>query len=112
MDYERLIKKEFCFLLKYGFIRKNYTRNFEVEIYFVKDSLSIGINYVSYNNSIVGCGIEKKHIKENILQSNMFSYDQLIELNNLISTNIDDAEEQIKIYAKFISENIGQILNN
>ena len=111
MDYERLIKKEFHFLKKYGFKIKNYTLNFEIEIYFIKKEISIGINYVSYNNEVVGCGIKVADEEENIVKNTIFDKDKTVELNELIAKNINSAEEQIKIYAQFLFQNIGNVLN-
>ena len=112
MDFERLIKKEFKFLKKLGFKIENNTICFEYEVYFIKDEIEIGINYVSYNNQVVGCGIRVADKKENLLENTIFNKDKTAELNKLILKNIDSAEEQIKIYAQFISQNIGEILKN
>lgn len=111
MDYERLIKKEFKFLKKFGFKIKNYTRNFEIDFNFFKEEVSIVINYVSYNNEVVGCGIRVADKNENLLRNTIFDKDKTDELNKLILKNIGSAKEQIKIYAQFISQNIGGLLD-
>lgn len=110
MDYERLIKKEFKFLKKFGFRTKNYTRNFEIEIEFIRKHIGVGINYVSYGNEIVGCGISVGDKTENLLKNTIFNKYKTAELNRLIAENISSAEAQIKIYAQFVLQNIGEIL--
>lgn len=111
MNYERLIKREFKFLKSYGYKIKNYTRSFEIEIYFLKGNIEIGINYVGYNNEAVDCGIRVADKNENLLKNTIFDKDKTYELKMLIRNNIDSAERQIKIYAKFISDNMFEILN-
>ena len=110
MDYEKLVKKEFKFLKRLGFKLKNYTRNFEIEIDYLKDEISIGINYVSFNNEVVGCGIQIANKSENLLKNTLFNKQNTDNLNKLILQNIHSAENQIKIYAQFIFQNIDEIL--
>lgn len=110
IDYENLIKKEFKFLKKLGFKVKNCTVNFEYEMYFIKDKIEIAINYVSYNNQVVGCGIKIGDKDENLLKNTIFDKKETDILNQRIFQNIQQAEEQIKIYAQFILQNINTIL--
>ena len=112
MNYEKLIKSEFNFLKKRGFKIKNYTRNFEIEFNFQKTDAIISINYVDYNNSVVGCGIEKGDKKENILKSTFFDEANLSMLNDKIATHINSAEDQIKIYSQFLAENVDKIMQD
>lgn len=111
MDCERLVKKEFGFLKKLGFKVKNYTRNFEIEFDFFKEEVDITINYVGYNNEVVDCGIKVADKKENLLKNTIFDKEKTEELRKLISENIGSAQEQIKIYARFISQNISGVLD-
>ena len=110
MDYEKLIKKEFKFLKKYGFKIANYSRNFEIEIDFSYRDISIGLNFVDHDNQAVGCGIKVGNKSENLLRNTMFDIGETAKLKELISDSAS-AEEQIKIYAQFILQNIDRLLN-
>lgn len=111
MDYEKLIKKEFKFLKKYGFKTYNYTMNFEIEFIFSKGNISVGINFVEYNNNqTVGCGVTVAGKSENLLHNTIFAAEKTRALKERILHNSLSAEEQIKAYAQFIAQNIDKLL--
>lgn len=133
MNYERLIKKEFKFLEKMNFGVKNNTFGPDVYISYLNFYKDICINISVYEG--VKCSIEdtkpKKSIavtcsiesitpneyiintsKKNILNNTVFNKEKTVKLNEEILKNINSVEEQIKIYAQFIFENIGEIIKD
>lgn len=124
MSNKQLIKKYFDFLKQYGFKRKIFFKNGDCSVFYSKKNISLeisiewGIKYLPLNKSIneinmpsswfISVILKYGYQGGNILYCDLFDKNERIKLKSDINNvkNSCDIEQILKIYAKFIFDNI------
>lgn len=111
----KIIEEKFSFLLSYGFGIKKYQKGGDLEIYYSKNGISIGIlYYCGINNSYeklytLDLIITKNGIRENFFKCHyIFDKQELHKLENNI--NNKSITEQLHFYSLFLKNNINYLL--